>query len=105
MDTGHGLTFLLIGTSNCMLKPSIAELLIKEALAKKVLQSDDPEDALKNSGTEQYAVAIVFVSHPVSALLPKLEKLNNLKTKVLLVLNSKDQFPIHYFSKYPIDGL
>jgi DNA-binding NarL/FixJ family response regulator len=105
MDTTDLSAFLMVGSSNCLLRTAIAELLMKEALSKKVLQVDSPEEALKALDREQFLIAVVFVSHPITALLSRLVRLSDFKTKVLLVLNANDKFPMHYFSKYPIDGL
>jgi len=95
---------LIVGTSNCLMRTAICELLMKEVFSGKVLQVDDAEQAFATLAHERFALTIIFVAHPITALLPKLARLCEANTKVLLIFDSNGKFVVNYFFKYSVDG-
>lgn len=96
---------LIVGTSNCLMRTAVSELLMREVFLDKVLQVEDAEQALTALARERFALTIVFISFPITAFLPKLARLHEASNKMLLVFDMEGKFGAHHFFNYSIDGI
>lgn len=93
---------LIVGGDNKLLSTSIAFGLKTTSTFDSVILIESVDEA-ESKGF--FSIVVALASHPITSFIPKLLKLGNNGTKILLVLSPNDIFAFHYIFTLPLHGL